>query len=846
MMNSYIVRLATSLVLLGVLVQSHVSEAQSVQTYSLQTYIVDANPGIDSLEKAVGYFVPGKIPSIIVGFGTYKGSGGLYLYSSTSGNLSGPWKRTVVAATGNFYEHASPFLYPGDTYPGAVASHDGEVTWYINPANQGLDPTTTQWAQITVNPGPAWCHDMAVGDLNSDGLPDVACAASSLEHSPAFASIESSNDNWQTVEPFPIGDGIGLVSVGGGPRINVVGATASGLNWYQNPTIIGGDVLTDTWRPFSIDGGDDSPNVDETIIGVVPNYNGQADAVVMASGEGTWTQGLEWWGPQSDPTQPWIGQSIDSSYRDVHAINGGTFNGVPYFIVGEQEQAGGTSEIAAGHPGIPSRVTMFTYNGSTFVPALELSDQGTHNQAVIQYNGGLLVVGANHGLYGGYPPLQAWYITPSAGNGPTPTPTPSPNATPIVTPTPSPTPASINPGNYLIGSPYVIDGGYYAAYWGYPPAAEANAENGNPLGTNQSQWFTFAAFGSNYTICNVRNGACLTDGGSTLDIGQGTDPWAVNASGSGYTVQNIRTGQYIGAIPTVTRGNVPMSSTPVSIALSAVNGPTPTPTPSPTATPIITPTPRPTATSIGSPTPRPTPTPIGSPTPRPTPTSIGSPTPRPTPSPTPSGIQFDGRTQSNTNAAAASITVTTPSGIRDGDYLLVTVDSWNSNLPTPSDWTVLGKSSNKVLSNGSGDHIALILRIWHTSDPTSYSLGNGQLAYPKAVLRAYHGASAVDAVACSPLTQGTATTGPSFTLGSLPATKSAGEEFVGEWAAAPISSLVIGPSDLGNGSAENTQWTTFDGDKQILSASTVPTAETANIASGSVDWIGCDITLRPQ
>jgi hypothetical protein len=208
-----------------------------------------------------------------------------------------------------------------------------------------------------------------------------------------------------------------------------------------------------------------------------------------------------------------------------------------------------------------------------------------------------------------------------------------------------------------------------------------------------------------------------------------------------------------------------------------------------------------------------------------------------------SGIQFDGRTQNNTNVSSTSVTVTTPSGVQNGDYLLVTVDSWDSTLPTPANWTVLSRTNNKVFSNGSGDHIALLYRIWHSGDATSFSLGSGQLAYPKAVLRAYHGVSAIDAFACSP-SPGTVTTAPSFTLPVLAATRTANDEFVGEWASPQTSSIVNGPSDLAHGLADNVQWTTFDGDKKVSAAGTSPTTETANIASGSGDWIGCDVTLE--
>ena len=123
-------------------------------------------------------------------------------------------------------------------------------------------------------------------------------------------------------------------------------------------------------------------------------------------------------------------------------------------------------------------------------------------------------------------------------------------------------------GTYNIGSSYVIDGGFYAAYWGNPPQAEAFPKNGSPLGTNPSQEFKFAASGSNFTICNVPDGACLTDGGSDVDIGQGTDTWLITASGSGWTVKNTRTGMYMGAIPSVSRGNIPMSSAAVPLTIS--------------------------------------------------------------------------------------------------------------------------------------------------------------------------------------------------------------------------------------------------------------------------------------
>ena len=85
--------------------------------------------------------------------------------------------------------------------------------------------------------------------------------------------------------------------------------------------------------------------------------------------------------------------------------------GIPYFIAGEIEQACGTPDIAADHPGIPCRVTMFLFGNGKFVP-FQISDQGTHNQSVIPYNGAILVVGSNHNFYNPPDPaLHAWLIT---------------------------------------------------------------------------------------------------------------------------------------------------------------------------------------------------------------------------------------------------------------------------------------------------------------------------------------------------------------------------------------------------------------------------------------------------
>jgi hypothetical protein len=119
-------------------------------------------------------------------------------------------------------------------------------------------------------------------------------------------------------------------------------------------------------------------------------------------------QGLVWYEPP--PTQTWISHSVDSTYRMVHQINTGRIDGRAYFIAAEQEQICGTPLVHAMHPQLPCRVTMFQFDNGSFVP-FPLSEQGTHDQSVIDYNSGLLVAGANHAIF--ETPnraFQAWFI----------------------------------------------------------------------------------------------------------------------------------------------------------------------------------------------------------------------------------------------------------------------------------------------------------------------------------------------------------------------------------------------------------------------------------------------------
>jgi hypothetical protein len=178
----------------------------------------------------------------------------------------------------------------------------------------------------------------------------------------------------------------------------------SGAYWFEYPGSRNG-----VWASHYIGSADAGVSIGS---GTLPN--GQ-DFVVIAANESAWPGGLAFFTQDSDPTGPWKATTIDSSYRAVHHPSVGTFEGSPYLLAAEEEQAciAGIDDNDAYHADVPCRVEIFKYKNGTFEPLVLLTKQGTQNQSVIPYNDGLLIVGANHGLYGGYPALQGWIVGPS-------------------------------------------------------------------------------------------------------------------------------------------------------------------------------------------------------------------------------------------------------------------------------------------------------------------------------------------------------------------------------------------------------------------------------------------------
>ena len=386
-----------------------VTQAQEIS----RDVIIDRDfPEGEPLEKAIDYFTDPTFPSVIVG----NVHGGIYLYRSRTHSLEGPWQRTNIVDTGGAYERARPIRLAGDRYPELVASIQNQIVLFENPMNSGGAAIVGRpWPRTVIN-STYGCHDIKLSDLDGDGKVDVICSGAVNLRSTAFVAFQNDRKHWRIVYSVAgLSEGVAIIRLGTSAIPHLVGSDRTGnVFWFENPRTKGGDPRTPNWEPHYIGPG----NVGNSF---AAGKVGKRSVVVTASNEhegpgGTPdSRGISWYEPSANVRDPWIGHPADASYRDVHEVNFGHWNGgVPYFLVAEQENACDPARPEGqppSHPGVGCRIAMFQWIEGKLRQTV-LAQTSTHNQAVMPWNGGLLMADANHGAYGASKDVHVRLIMP--------------------------------------------------------------------------------------------------------------------------------------------------------------------------------------------------------------------------------------------------------------------------------------------------------------------------------------------------------------------------------------------------------------------------------------------------
>jgi hypothetical protein len=320
-------------------------------------------------------------------------SGG-FIYDPKDGKMT-------QIASGDFYERARSYVFPGDSTASIIASNGNLAVFRAKGDGQ--------WSRQDLSKSVA--HDLLLNDIDGDGKMDVVSSGTSLRGSDT-AEIVFQNEDGSWFPMFlasPAGDGIATFQWN--HQVQIVVCSGNSLVWYENPGGRSARILNN-WRTHVVSA---TCNAGTSLRAI---DLADRPILIVASNEsnsgGDWLDGLAYYDPGPNIYAPWEEHILDSSYRDVHEIAVGVSNGVPFFVAGEQEQASRICNRTNynDHAKVSGcRVEVWSWNGNGFKDTANLSNFGTQNQTLsIDADGAIVhMVGANHNFFGASDPsLNEW------------------------------------------------------------------------------------------------------------------------------------------------------------------------------------------------------------------------------------------------------------------------------------------------------------------------------------------------------------------------------------------------------------------------------------------------------
>ena len=210
----------------------------------------------------------------------------------------------------------------GDGLPDAVivANLTGDLYWFENggrPANGEL------WTlhAITIG-GMPYAYDVALGDLNGNGMLDVAASGWKASQVAWFENPGSPNGEWvkhlldadmTEARTIRVADFNG----NGDPDLLATGTDANLVVWYENP----GAGATTRWHRHVIDDSSVRPAHGHPV-----DMDGDGDVEVVATAWGD-EGGLYLFKHEGDPRGPWQRQVLKSNWRRANQVVVADLNG---------------------------------------------------------------------------------------------------------------------------------------------------------------------------------------------------------------------------------------------------------------------------------------------------------------------------------------------------------------------------------------------------------------------------------------------------------------------------------------------------------------------------------------
>jgi len=254
-----------------------------------------------------------------------------------------------------------------DIVIGSFPQGKGEILWFENVSGTGEG----EWTRHGVGKG--YAHDLAAGDMNSDGRIDIV----SCDKKKVTIWEQASNDSWQEhVLASRAGEGIALADIDKDGDLDVV----YGGSWLENP----GSLNTTRWTSRSI-----APkwSPDTRVFVADMNRDGRPDVVLTASeGKGP----LSWFeSPENVRTGTWVEHPVEkNNLEGAHSLQVADFDGdgEPDILTAEMHTSG------------EKRVLVYLNRKGTFEPMI-LSRSGSHNMRAgdIDGDGDIDIVGKNYG-----------------------------------------------------------------------------------------------------------------------------------------------------------------------------------------------------------------------------------------------------------------------------------------------------------------------------------------------------------------------------------------------------------------------------------------------------------------